>query len=179
VDLKIKRLNNNAVVPEYAHATDAGFDLMATKDVIIEPGETVRVPTGLAFDVPKGYEIQIRPRSGVTSKTKLRVQLGTVDAGYHGEVDVIVDNLSDNPFGNVSRYINFVDGTELRQDKNIPDGTYLIRKGDKIAQAVLAPITYANFIEVDTFDESERGEKGFGSTGVNDDTTDYIARSYE
>lgn len=92
MNVNIKRLSLDVQIPAYAYATDAGFDLVASEDVIIEPGETACVPTGLAFEIPKGYEMQIRPRSGITLKTPLRVQLGTVDCGYTGEVGVIVDS---------------------------------------------------------------------------------------
>src|SRR5690606_10358288 len=90
--VKVKRLHPDAVIPTKAHAADAGFDLVAVEDAVIEPGETVLIKTGLAFELPEGFEMQIRPRSGVTLKTKLRVQLGTVDSNYRGEVGVIVDN---------------------------------------------------------------------------------------
>src|SRR5699024_5645455 len=92
VRVGFKRLSSDAVIPTKAHASDSGFDLYASEDVIIEPGETVIVPTGIAIELPPGYEAQVRPRSGVTAKTKLRVQLGTIDNGYTGEIGVIVDN---------------------------------------------------------------------------------------
>jgi dUTP pyrophosphatase len=167
--VKIKRINENAVIPQYAHDYDAGFDLVATKDVVVEPGETVKVPTGLAFELPPNYELQVRPRSGVTLKTKLRVQLGTVDAGYRGEVGVIVDNVkllfSEDDELPGMRLIdgNFHD-TPYR---SFPRGTYLIRKGDRIAQAVIKPVEHAHFVEVDELSETARGTGGFGSSGVN------------
>ncbi|WP_102271329.1 dUTP diphosphatase [Cytobacillus massiliigabonensis] len=182
--VKIKRLHADAVIPQYAREGDAGFDLVAVEDVIIEPGETALVKTGLAFELPHGYEMQVRPRSGVTLKTKLRVQLGTVDAGYRGEVGVIVDNtaVKGSSFSNdyVIRY-EHLDGTNskvpkhTREDKfhgeyieydKVPRMTYLIRKGDRIAQAVIKPVEQATFIEVDTLSETDRGEGGFGSSGV-------------
>lgn len=92
--VKIKRLNGSVELPRYAKPGDAGFDLVAAEDVIIEPGETKVIPTGLAFEIPPGYELQVRPRSGISRKTKLRVVLGTVDSGYRGEVGVIVDNVA-------------------------------------------------------------------------------------
>src|SRR5699024_2119699 len=88
-----KRLIDDANIPTKAHATDSGFDLYAAEDVIIEPGETKIIPTGIAVQLPKGMEAQVRPRSGVTAKTKLRVQLGTIDNQYRGEIGVIVDNV--------------------------------------------------------------------------------------
>lgn len=80
--VKIKRLNESVEIPRYAKPGDAGFDLVAAEDVIINPGETKVVPIGLAFEIPPGYELQVRPRSGMTRNTKLRVVLGTVDSGY-------------------------------------------------------------------------------------------------
>jgi dUTP pyrophosphatase len=175
LNVKIKRLNEGAVIPKYAREGDAGFDIIATEDVIIEPGETKLVPTGLAFELPPGYEMQIRPRSGVTLKTKLRVQLGTVDSGYRGEVKVIVDNIA------LSKLIPKT-GVRVRNEfvltiqnerffypseyQNSPEGTYLIRKGDRIAQAVIAPFETAHFVDSDKLEESMRGGQGFGSSGV-------------
>ena len=167
MNVKIKRLHPDAVITQYAKPGDAGFDLVAVEDIIVKPGETVKVPTGLAFELPEGYELQIRPRSGITLKTKLRVQLGTVDAGYRGEIGVIVDNIAEDPFENVVPYLSHIDGNDYRTDGEIyPNETYIIRKGDKIAQGVIAPIQHAEFIEVDELSDSERGAGGFGSTGV-------------
>src|SRR5690625_7034074 len=87
-----KRLTDDAVLPIKAHPRDSGFDLFVDEDIVIEPGETVVINTGIAIDIPIGYEAQVRPRSGVTSKTKLRVQLGTIDNDYTGETGIIVDN---------------------------------------------------------------------------------------
>lgn len=138
------RLSRLAKLPTYAHDTDAGFDLYSAESKYVLPGETVVISTGIAIDIPKGYEIQVRPRSGVTRNTKLRVQLGTIDAGYRGDIGIIVDNIdtdSDNP-----EYIGI---------------------GDRIAQAVLAPVSQAKFKEVAEFEgDTQRGANGFGSTGV-------------
>jgi dUTP pyrophosphatase len=170
LNVKIKRLNEDAVIPKYAREGDAGFDLIATEDVIIEPGETKLVPTGLAFELPPGYEMTIRPRSGVTLKTKLRVQLGTVDSGYRGEVGVIVDNIAQKTGINVN-YAMSIDGIGANF-KHFPNGngsevyTYIIRKGDRIAQAVIAPFETAHFVDSDKLEESMRGGQGFGSSGV-------------
>src|SRR5699024_4421370 len=167
ISVGFKRLSDEATIPTKAHPTDSGFDLYASEDVIIEPGETKVIPTGIAIQLPEGMEAQIRPRSGVTAKTKLRVQLGTIDNGYKGEIGVIVDNIADDPFGNTSRYLNFVDGSEIRQDDDIPDGTYHIRKGDRIAQLVVQALPEVTAVEIDEFtQDSERGEGGFGSSGV-------------
>src|SRR5690606_5765264 len=136
MNVKIKRLHPDAVLPKKAHANDAGFDLVAVEDTIIEPGETALVKTGLAFELPEGFEMQIRPRSGVTLKTKLRVQLGTVDSNYRGEVGVIVDNIY--PLINHSIGADFTPRRKgmhtlsseiLPSDKLFTTGTYIIRKG--------------------------------------------------
>lgn len=167
MNVKIKRLSPDAVIPKYAREGDAGFDLYATEDVIIEPGETAKVPVGLAFELPAGYEMQIRPRSGVMSKTKLRVQLGTVDSGYRGEVAVMVDNIAEDPSGNILQYLTYIDGLDYRTKLELySNETYLIRKGDRIAQGVINRVPTATFTEVDELSDTERGEGGFGSTGT-------------
>jgi dUTP pyrophosphatase len=138
--LKIKKLHNDAVMPSYATDGSAGFDLSALEEVLLYAGQTLIVKTGLSFAIPKGYEIQIRPRSGVTVKTKLRVALGTIDSDYRGEVGIIVDNIGD----------------DLKR----------IGKGERIAQAIISPIVQATFEQVTELDDTDRGSGGFGSTGL-------------
>ncbi|WP_105104609.1 dUTP diphosphatase [Microbulbifer pacificus] len=169
MNLAIKKVHPDAVLPKYAKQGDSGFDLVAVEDVIIEPGETKLVKTGLAFDIPEGYEIQVRPRSGITLKTKLRVQLGTVDSNYRGEVGVIVDNTEDDWFIRGTGYYKLINGesSKTRGGEEISCDSYIILKGDRIAQAILAPVTTANFIEVQELSESIRGTNGYGSTGIN------------
>ena len=146
VPLKIEILNHfvGLPTPEYAHAGDSGFDLRAAirETVTIPPQERVLIPTGLRFEIPDGYEIQVRPRSGLAlhcGVTTLNTP-GTIDAGYRGEVQVILYNA----------------------DKECQ---HSILRGDRIAQAVLAPVGRAlmSFEFVDT--STKRGEGGFGSTG--------------
>ncbi|WP_144616234.1 dUTP diphosphatase [Bacillus cereus] len=144
--VKIKRLKD-VELPKYAKPGDAGFDLVAAEDTIIWPDETKVVPTGLAFEIPPGYELQVRPRSGMTRDTKLRVVLGTVDSGYRGEVGVLVDN-TERPL-------------------SLSMQAHVIEKGTRIAQGVIAPVVTAHFEEVDELSDSERGSGGFGSTGTN------------
>lgn len=141
--VKVKRLRADAVIPEYATPGAAGFDLAAVEDVVIAPGETKLVPTGIAVEIPWGYEMQIRPRSGFSLKTPLRIANapGTIDSDFRGEVKIIVTNTSENK------------------------GFY-IKKGDRIAQGVIAPVMRAVFEEADDFSETDRGDGGFGSTGV-------------
>jgi len=183
IKVGFKRLNDNAIIPSKAFPTDSGFDLYASKDVIIGPGETTVVPTGIAVQLPEGYEAQVRPRSGVTSKTKLRVQLGTIDNAYRGEIGVIVDNIRTptliiEDLG-VNSYViqedydvhaETLDGDfeEIDRPKySIMDGSYVVRKGDKLAQLVIQPLPTVEAYEVEgELEETERGEGGFGSTGV-------------
>ena len=141
--IKIKKLNDNATIPTRSHSTDAGLDLYASESEWVAEGTLIS--TGIAVDIPPGYEGTIRPRSGLTSRTGLRVQLGTVDAGYNGELKVIADCHPKGDYG---------------------DQTYEVLTGDKIAQLVISPIETPEVEVVDEFDsESERGANGFGSTG--------------
>ncbi|WP_428828511.1 dUTP diphosphatase [Bacillus altitudinis] len=166
MNVNIKRLSADATTPTYAHSTDACFDLYAAANVIIEPGETALVPTDLAFEIPAGYEMQIRPRSGITLKTNLRVQLGTIDSGYAGEVGVIVDNQTRGDHYVYRNGAQTIDGVNVSDDSYHGCGSYLIRKGDRIAQAVIKPVEQAAFTVVDALEDTERGAGGFGSSGV-------------
>lgn len=147
VTVKVKRLHPDAVVPQYQTEGAAGFDLHAVEDVELKSGVTTLVPTGLAIELPGGYEMQIRPRSGLSAKTHIRIANtpGTIDADYRGEIKVIVD---------------FVDKHGSK---------FLIRKGDRIAQGVIQRVPRAQFEVVDELGETERGTGGFGSTGVGED----------
>ncbi|WP_433943643.1 dUTP diphosphatase [Paenibacillus sp. SN-8-1] len=169
MNVNIKRLHPDAVVPRYSKPGDSGVDLVAVEDVIIAPGDTALVRTGLAFEVPEGYEMQVRPRSGVSMRTKLRVQLGTIDSGYRGEVAVIVDNIHEPDYDYADYVWYTVDGQCLTDVGEGPSvmRTYIIRKGDRIAQAVIAPVERATFVVVAELSETERGAGGFGHTGVN------------
>lgn len=140
IDIKI--LDERATIPTRSHSTDAGLDLYASESVWVDEGTLIS--TGIAVDIPPGFEGTVRPRSGLTSRTGLRVQLGTVDSGYNGEIKVIADYL---PQGDVG------------------DQLYAVSTGDKIAQLVLSPIETPAVNVVKDFDgETERGENGFGST---------------
>lgn len=155
--VKIKRVKD-VELPKYAKSGDAGFDLVAAEDTVIYPGGTKVIPTGLAFEIPPGYELQVRPRSGISRKTFLRVVLGTVDSGFRGEVGVIVSNTS-YPGNEIALGIN--DDNEIYMNVK-----YEIKKGDRIAQGVIAPVVTAHFEEVDELSDSERGNRGFGSSGI-------------
>lgn len=144
VEIRAKRLNNGAglPLPLYASAGAAGMDICAAEAVKLKPGARHAVPTGFAFAIPRGYEIQVRPRSGLALKhgiTCLNTP-GTIDCDYRGEVKVILANLGDEPFE--------------------------IERGDRIAQLVVAAAPQALISEVDALDETVRGAGGFGSTGV-------------
>lgn len=166
IRIGFKRLSDDAILPTKAHPTDSGYDLYANEDVIIEPGETAVVKTGIAVELPAGYEAQIRPRSGVTAKTKLRAQLGTIDNSYQGELGVIVDNIRPT-INKVWADVLIIGDHYISADDLYEVGTYKIRKGDRIAQLVIQRLPETEVVEIDEFSEgSERGEGGFGSTGV-------------
>ncbi|MBP1907794.1 dUTP pyrophosphatase [Paenibacillus turicensis] len=169
MQVKVKKLNDNAVIPVYAKQGDSGFDLVSTKYMLIEPGETKIVPTGLSFEIPEGYEMQVRPRSGVTLRTKLRVQLGTIDSGYRGEIGIIIDNISTKIESCAA--IDIKGQTVFERQKNgdpyeLSQGTYMINAGDRIAQGVIVPVVKSEMVETDSLSDSERNTGGFGHTGV-------------
>lgn len=140
----IKRLSKKVSLPKYETSGSSGMDLAANNEtkINIEPSQTVVIPTGLALCIPKGFEIQIRPRSGLAAKKKISVlnTPGTIDADYRGEIKVILINLGDESFE--------------------------VEKGLRIAQMVLCPVVQAKLIEVDDLNKTERGTGGFGSTGT-------------
>jgi dUTP pyrophosphatase len=146
MEIKIKRLHENAIIPKYATIGSAGFDFHSVDDIIIYPGETALVKTGLSFEIPINYELQVRPRSGMSLKTKLRVSNspGTVDSDYRGEICIIMDNI------------------DIKSDHRIP---YEIKKGDRIAQGIICPIIQVVFEEVNELNKTERNTGAFGSTG--------------
>lgn len=162
-----KKLSKHAIIPTKAHPTDSGFDLYAAEDVIIAPGETKVVKTDIAVVLPSGYEAQVRPRSGITSKTKLRVQLGTIDNAYRGNIGIIVDNIAPLKDSETGDFIG-IDTIPIAfiEVNACYDQTYIINKGDKIAQLVIQAIPSTIGVEIFDLDNTDRGENGFGSTGV-------------
>ncbi len=140
INVKIQKIKDNAIIPHYAHDGDAGLDLYSTEDYLLKPGERVLVSTGIKIAVPKGYEAQVRPKSGLALKHGLSVvnTPGTIDAGYRGEVGVIVINLG-------------------KEDVKI-------EKEKKVAQMVFNKVEEATFSE-EELDDTKRGIGGFGSTG--------------
>ena len=148
-NINIKLLSENATAPTRAHEHDAGLDLYASESIDIREGSTVKIKTDIAIEIPQGYEAQIRPRSGMTLKTPIKVQLGTIDCGYTGELGVIAQYTMTRK----SEESQFV-------------GYYEIKKGDKIAQLVISPIVTPAVNIVEEFEsETARGDRGFGSTG--------------
>ena len=160
-------LMEDAKIPAYARLGDAGLDVYSTEDIEIGPGETKLIHTGLKVAIPRGYELQVRPKSGISLKTKLRVANtpGTIDSGYRDEVCVIIENLEpkiadiDYDFDERGRtIINSI----------LHGKSYSIEKGQKIAQLVLNEIVVANFEKVNSIAEVEGEDRGggFGSTGL-------------
>jgi len=141
LELKVRLVNNEAILPRYAHEGDAGLDLFAVERQEIMPGEVARIRTGIAIELPENTEAQIRPRSGLAYKHRVTVlnTPGTVDCGYRGEIEVILINHSDKVF--------------------------TINAGDRIAQMVIKPVLTVNVKEVTTLSATNRGKNGFGSTG--------------
>lgn len=140
--IKVKKLRDDAIIPRYAHEGDAGMDVYSVENATIGPGEISLIPTGLSFELPRGIEIQVRPKSGLAIKYGITVtnSPGTLDSGYRGELKVVLQN----------------EGKRK----------YEVRKGEKVAQIVLARYEEAEFEEVGELAETSRGAGGFGSTGL-------------
>ena len=140
--VKVLRTDPEAQLPAYAHPGDAGMDVRSIENVTLAPGARALVRTGLVLELPPDAEAQVRPRSGLALKHGVTVlnTPGTIDAGYRGEVGVILINLGAEPF--------------------------VVEKGMKIAQLVVAPVAQAEIVEVSAVDATDRGAGGFGSTGV-------------
>lgn len=142
IPVQVKRLHEDAKIPFYATEGSAGFDFYTIEDIEISPNETKIIKTGLAMAIPLGYEIQMRPRSGIAFKTTLIMpnSPGTIDSDYRGEFGIII--------------------------RNIGSETYRASKGERIAQGVLNEVPVAQFFEVSELDETDRGVGGYGSTGL-------------
>ena len=140
--LRFKRIHPDAVLPAYAHPSDAGMDVRSVADLVIPQGGRALVPTGLVAIIPPMYEIQVRPRSGLSLKHGVTVlnTPGTIDADYRGEVGVLLINLSQEDF--------------------------VVNDGERIAQMIIARHEQGEFVPVKMLDETERGEGGYGHTGV-------------
>lgn len=143
--LKVKRIHEDAVLPFYNYGSDSGFDLFSVEEFIMEPLSRALIPTGLSFEFDEGYEIQVRTKSGLAINQGLMVlnSPGTVDQGYSGEIKVPIFNASNQ--------------------------TIIVKKGMKVAQGVLCPVVNGNYVkveEISDLSERDRGDKGFGSTGI-------------
>ncbi|MBW6408635.1 dUTP diphosphatase [Clostridium weizhouense] len=140
--LKIKKINNKAIIPNYAHEGDAGLDLYSVDEIKLSPGERALIHTGIQIELPKDTEAQIRPRSGLALKNGITTlnSPGTIDEGYRGEIGVILINHSNEVFK--------------------------VEQGMKIAQMVIKPVFKVNVIESNELSTTERSENGFGSSGI-------------
>ena len=143
VDIRIKKLTEEAIIPQYANDGDAGLDVCSIDDIEINPGERKFIHTGLAIEIPEGFAGFMQPRSGLAIKHGISIvnTPGLIDSGYRGELKIILINTDKN---------------EL----------FHINKGDRIAQLVIQEVPHVNLIEVDDLNTSKRGEKGFGSSGI-------------
>ena len=181
IKVYVERCKENVVLPAYANPGDAGMDVCAAEDIIIHPGECKVIPTGLKIGIPEGYEVQVRPRSGLSLHTPLRVANapGTIDSGYRNEVGILMHNTScpdctslskrhvpDHPT-DVSLDITMEQTQWSLDTKGNQKGTYIIQKGDRIAQLILMPILHLQWEEIDDISaiKGDRGG-GFGSTGI-------------
>ncbi len=142
VDVLIARLDREVPLPNYAHSGDAGADLVTTVDVVLQPGERTVVPTGISIALPDGYAAFVHPRSGLAARFGVTVvnAPGTIDAGYRGEIKVLLVNLD-------------------------PLRSAQLRRGDRVAQLVFQRVESARFVEVERLPGSDRGDAGYGSTG--------------
>ncbi len=138
--IKFKKLNPQATLPCYKHKGDSGMDVSSVEEAVIQPHSFTMVKSGLAAEIPDGYEIQVRPRSGLQCRFGIVGAWGTVDAGYKGEIGIALYNHNDEP--------------------------YYVRVGDRVAQFVVAPVLRVEVEETQELSESDRGARGFGSTGI-------------
>jgi dUTP pyrophosphatase len=145
--INIQKLNENAVIPVYATKGSACFDLVSIEDALIHPGSHKALGTGLAFEIPEGYVMQVFSRSGHGFKNNIRLTncTGIIDSDYRGEVKV-----------------------GLYNDKSVdmPDNVFSVKAGDRIAQAMIVPVNQVSFVETDSLSQTDRGTGGFGSTGT-------------
>ena len=138
--IKIKKVDSEAKLPNYAHPGDAGMDFFSNEEVFLKPGERRLISTGISMAIPEGYVGLMWDKSGIASKFGIKSMAGVIDAGYRGEVKILLHNLSEYDFQ--------------------------IEKGMKIAQMLIQPVEQKQLIEVDSLEETERNEGGFGSTGL-------------
>lgn len=179
-ELQIKQLSESATLPTRAHSTDAGLDIYAAESVVLKPQEKHKLSTGIAVNILPGYVGFLTSRSGVSSKTNLVIETGKIDAGFTGEMKINIKNDSQKPEFNIIQNNHTLEQSyepllyDVKNEKvkngnpfDLAEGkSYLINKGDKIAQLVIVPIVTPSLEIVDQFNgDSTRGESGFGSTG--------------
>lgn len=138
MEIKVKRIQKDARLPRYSHRGDAGLDLFSSIDCVLEDGQILAVPTGIQVAIPQGFVGLIWDKSGLSLQGVHRLA-GVIDSGYRGEVKVVMANLRNKPF--------------------------VIEKGMKVAQMLIQPVEEIKVVELDTLEETSRGERGFGSTG--------------
>lgn len=172
MEIKFKHLQGGLKVPKYESENASCFDIYSAEDVIIRPSECVKVKTGIAFEPPEGYGIMVYPRSGISAKTMLRFanSVGVIDNDYRGEVVVLLENAMPKPMvNNLVPAYSLIDGTLVEQDYKygyLPLGTIIIKRGDRIAQAMPIKIEKATLVRESELSKTKRGEGGLGSTGV-------------
>lgn len=154
--LKIKKLDDTAIIPTKAHRGDLGWDFYSLEDVTILPGETKRIKTGIAVGLPEGFGMILKERSSMGAKG-VALRGGVIDNGYTGEIQVMLTNLN--------MKTAYPQDEFTLKNRMVPDKRIEIRKGDKICQGVIQKVHEVNLIEVESLDDTSRGDKGFGSSG--------------
>ncbi|MDP3027803.1 MAG: dUTP diphosphatase [Nanoarchaeota archaeon] len=143
IKIKIKKLHPDAILPNYAHLGDAGMDLYSVENITIAPGKRALVPTGITTEIPEGYVALIWDKSGLAAKSGIKTMAGVIDCHYRGEWKIVLFNTSEN--------------------------NYEVKKGEKIAQALIQPVASPEIEEVSELSDTSRGEGSFGSTGLTKD----------
>jgi len=172
LELKYKKTTVGVKLPKYATENSSCFDLYSIEDAVIKPSEVAVIGTGLIFEPPEGYGVMIYPRSGISSKTPLRLanSVGVIDNDYRGEVKILFENSKpkDVKLRVVPSYMT-VDGEVVNNDYKygfLPEGTIVVKRGDRIAQAMLIKIEQVQLTQVKKLSDTKRGEGGLGSTGT-------------
>jgi len=160
MDIKIKKLSKSAITPSRANDWDAGYDLYAAHDMVIGPMEKLVVPTGISIEIPRGYYGRLAPRSGLAVKNSIDVLAGVIDSGYRGEIGVVLINLNlPEILFNRNKKSTAYESAFGSRNK------FSISKGDRIAQLIIEKCHEIQWVETELSD-SERGEGGYGSSGV-------------
>jgi dUTP pyrophosphatase len=139
MEIKVKKLDERAVIPQYAHDTDAGMDFFALEDTTIPAQASANVPTGIAVEIPTGYVGLVWDKSGLASKVGITTMAGVIDSGFRGAISLIIFNTTDKD--------------------------YTFKSGEKVAQMLVQKVEHVGIVVVDKLSDTQRGEKGFGSTG--------------